>query len=149
MDPAAGSPRLTARQRQILLASRVGHLSTTGQDGQPYVVPCCFTVVENEIVTPIDEKPKSVPGRRLRRVRNLLENPQVALVVDHFEEDWTEIGYLLILGRATLIEAGRDHPQAVSALRAKYRQYAAMALEDLPLIVISPTRVTGWGIYRE
>jgi PPOX class probable F420-dependent enzyme len=149
MDPAREPPRLTARQRQILLASRVGHLSTTGLDSQPYVVPCCFAVVEDEIVTPIDEKPKSVPGRRLRRVRNLLENPQVALVVDHFEEDWTKIGYLLILGQASLIEAGRDHPQALSALRTKYRQYAAMALEDQPLIVISPIRVTAWGIYRE
>ncbi|HEX2170866.1 MAG TPA: TIGR03668 family PPOX class F420-dependent oxidoreductase, partial [Dehalococcoidia bacterium] len=115
--------RLTPQQHQILLASRVGHLATTGQDGQPYVVPCCFAVSDGEIVTPIDEKPKTVPGRRLRRIRNLLENPRVSFVVDHFEEDWSKIGYLLILGQATLIEPGRDRPAALAALRAKYRQY--------------------------
>ena len=141
-------PLLTPDQRQILLASRIGHLATADEDGQPYLVPCCFTVLDDRIVSAIDDKPKRVAGRQLRRVRNILANPRVALTVDHYEEDWTKIGYLLILGTAQVIETGGERPDALSALRAKYRQYARMDLEAQPLIVITPARVTGWGIYR-
>ena len=148
MDPTKTQALLTPDQRQILLASRIGHLATVDQDGQPYLVPCCYTVVDDQIVTAIDEKPKRVAGRQLRRIRNILANPRVALTVDHYEEDWTKIGYLLIIGTAGVIETGGERPEALAALRAKYRQYARMELESQPLIVITPTRVTGWGIYR-
>ena len=146
-SPSTPAP-LTPDQRQILLASRIGHLATVDEDGQPYLVPCCYTVADDLIVSAIDEKPKRVAGRQLRRIRNILANPRVALTVDHYEEDWTKIGYLLVLGTASVIEAGAERPEALAALRAKYRQYARMDLEAQPLIVITPSRVTGWGIYR-
>lgn len=139
---------LTPDQRHVLQSTRVGHLATADADGQPYLVPCCFTVIEDQIVTAIDEKPKQVAGGELRRIRNIRANPRVSLVVDHYEEDWTKIGYLLILGRAEILDRGGDRPDAIAALRAKYRQYGSMALEDQPLIAITPTRVTGWGIFR-
>ena len=139
---------LTLDQRQILLASRIGHLATADPQGQPYLVPVCFTLVDDQIVSAIDEKPKQVAGRRLRRIQNILANPRVALTVDHYEEDWTKIGYLLILGEANVLDTGGERPEALAALRAKYSQYGRMDLESQPLILITPTRVTGWGIYR-
>lgn len=144
----SGAPLLTPEWRQILLANRVGHLATTGPDGQPYLIPFCFTVLDDLIISAIDEKPKQVAGRRLRRIQNILANPRVALTVDRYEEDWTKIGYLLILGEANVIETGGERPDALAALRAKYRQYGPMDLESQPLIVIRPIRVTGWGIFR-
>lgn len=141
-------PLLTPAWRQILLASRVGHLATADEAGQPYLVPCCFTLIDDRVVTAIDEKPKQVAGARLRRIQNILANPKVALSVDHYEEDWTKIGFVLVLGEAAVIEPGRQQPAALAALRAKYRQYGPMRLEAQPLIEITPTRVTGWGIYR-
>lgn len=144
----ADARTLSPAQQQLLLASRIGYLATADREGEPSLIPCCFTVHDDEIVTAIDEKPKGVSGPRLRRIRNIQENPRVTLVVDRYDEDWSKIGYLLVRGTAQIVETGGERPAALAALRAKYRQYGSMYLEDKPLIVITPRRATGWGVYR-
>ena len=132
------SPQVAAFvQRQ-----RLAHLATANREGRPHVVPVCFVFIDGLFYTPVDEKPKRTD--RLRRLRNIEENPSVALVFDHYEEDWQRLGYVLVRGRATVLH-GSDRPEVLAALRQKYAQYTSMALEKRPLIAITPERLASWG----
>src|ERR671921_749110 len=119
---------------------RVGRLATADGHGTPSVVPvvyASFTLDDEPVIAiAIDEKPKGDP-RALRRVRNILERPEVALVVDEYREDWDALAWVLVRGAANLIEPGdAGHAEALAALRQKYLQYASMRLEARPLILI-------------
>jgi PPOX class probable F420-dependent enzyme len=126
-------------------AQRVGHLATADAAGTPHVIPVCFVRVSDTLYIAIDQKPKRGDPRQLKRVRNVLENPRVALVADMYDEDWSRLGFVLLRGRARLVERGQEHHQALAALRAKYEQYRAMALEERPVIAVDIERVTVWG----
>ena len=131
---------------RILRRARVGRLATADRRGQPHVVPICFAYDGRTIYSAIDEKPKRVAARRLRRVRNIDVNPAAALVVDAYREDWRRLWYVLILGEASIVAAGTtEHVRAVRLLRRKYRQYERMQLEDRPVLRISPRRVVSWS----
>jgi PPOX class probable F420-dependent enzyme len=140
-DPAP----ISAEQAAFLDEQRSGRLATVDPSGQPHAVPICYALVDGHIYTPIDEKPKRGDPRELRRIRNILANPKVCLVVDHYEdEEWSRLGWLQVRGIASLVEDDAERARALSALRSRYRQYQAMALEDLPLLRITPTRLVGW-----
>jgi PPOX class probable F420-dependent enzyme len=94
----------------------------------------------------LDEKPKNVPPNRLKRVKNILENPKVALVVDRYSEDWDLLAYVMVRGRAGLVELGtEEHAAAIRLLRGKYHQYERMRIEENPTISIRPERAASWG----
>ena len=134
------------RQRAYLEAARVGRLATADAEGRPHAVPVCFAIAGDRIVTPIDEKPKTVAATELRRSRDIRENPRVALVVDHYVEDWARLGWVQVRGTATHLDPGEaGHYDAVAALRGKYDQYADHALETRLVVVIEPGRVLSWG----
>ena len=97
------------------------------------------------IYSALDQKPKRTTVARLRRVRNIAANPQVALVVDHYAEDWRRLWYLLITGTAELLEGGEEQARAVQLLRQKYPQYRQMDIQASPVIRITPTGVVAWG----
>lgn len=136
-------------ERRYVSAARVGRLATADGNGRPQAVPVCFAMVEDQIVSPIDEKPKATDPTTLRRVRDIAENPAVTLLIDHYTEDWTALGWVQIRGTASLIRPG-EPPQkdAISALRAKYEQYGEHLLEDRPLIQLAPGHVRSWGNLR-
>jgi len=90
-----------------------------------------------------------VAPRRLRRVRNIEANPRIALIVDHYEEEWTQLSWLLVRGTGTLVENGEAHVTGVRLLQKKYAQYEKMSLKDRPLIVIAPSDVTSWKPLQE
>jgi coenzyme F420-0:L-glutamate ligase / coenzyme F420-1:gamma-L-glutamate ligase len=138
---------LTPEVAAFLARARVAHLATADAAGQPHVVPIVFVVLDGRLYSPLDAKPKRVAVARLRRVRNLLANPRVAVVVDHYGEDWGRLGYVLWTGRASVLQAGDEAARARAALRAKYAQYRAgpLRLDEAPLIVVEPQRVTAWG----
>jgi len=106
-----------------------------------------FALLDGDILTPVDEKPQDVPPTELRWVRNIQANPRVALVVDHYAEDWSRLGWLQVRGTATLQSLAdySDHPPAVAALRAKYDQYGTHALEERSLVRVEPGAVRSWG----
>jgi PPOX class probable F420-dependent enzyme len=132
--------------RGFLARQRVAHLATADAHGAPHVVPVCFVVLEATLYIAIDEKPKRGDGRSLRRLRNIASNPQVALVADEYDDrDWSRLGFVLVHARARLVEAAAERRRAIAALRGKYPQYVAMALEDRPLIAADVQRVTAWG----
>ncbi|MBI4265669.1 MAG: TIGR03668 family PPOX class F420-dependent oxidoreductase [Acidobacteria bacterium] len=124
---------------------RVARLATADATGQPHVVPVVFAADVQRLYTPIDAKPKRVDPRQLRRVRNLLANPQVAVVVDEYDEDWSRLAWVLVTGRADIVERGEAHAIGVRLLEEKYPQYGAMPLDQRPVIVVTPARVTSWG----
>lgn len=129
---------------EFLRQARVGRLATATKDGTPYVVPICFAFDSSSIYSAIDEKPKHVTPLKLRRVRNIIENSSVALVVDLYSEDWRELQYVMVQGVAQIVQGGEEHVHAISLLRQKYPQYLSMNLEDRPMLRISPSRIVGW-----
>ncbi len=133
------------RQRAFLNGRRVGRLATADAAGRPHVVPACFALGARGVYITIDEKPKRRAGQPLKRIRNILENPSVALVVDRYDEDWSRLGWVMVRGSAEILENGDEHDRAQALLRDRYPQYRRMALEDLPVIAIRAERVTSWG----
>ena len=119
--------------------ARVARLASCSAAGQPHCVPVCFAHCKGVLVVALDEKPKRVEVLRLKRVRNVLENPQVSLLVDHYEEDWSRLRFSLLEGTAQLRELSSAE---LVALRKKYSQYESMALRWG--LVIEPVRMVAW-----
>lgn len=113
------------------------------------MIPVCYAFDGESIYSVLDAKPKSTPLRQLRRVRNILANPQVSLVVDHYEEDWSRLRYVLVLGEAGLLQEGEEWARAIVTLREKYPQYQEMDLDDSPVIKITPVRFIPWSFEPE
>ena len=128
-----------------LAEARVGHLATASDTGAPHVIPVCFAVYGDRIYSVLDQKPKRTGLTRLRRVRNILANPQATLVVDHYEEEWASLWYIMVSGRAELLLEGQERASAIPVLRAKYPQYRDMDIDENPVISISPERIVAWG----
>jgi PPOX class probable F420-dependent enzyme len=108
----------------------------------------CFAYDGKVFYTAIDQKPKRVTPEQLTRLRNILAVPQVALLIDKYDEDWTQLWYVLIRGKAKLIPMSghTERAWALRKLRAKYPQYAGRMLpDDAPIIRITPDRTVFWG----
>jgi len=135
---------LSDAQRGFLDQCRVGHLATADQKGVPHVIPVCYALGEGTLYITIDEKPKrrDVP---LKRVRNILANPQAAFVVDRYDEDWRRLGWVMLRGGAEILEEGPEYDAAQAMLRERYPQYRAMNLAGLPVIALRIARATSWG----
>lgn len=131
----------------FIRSARVAHLATADKHGQPHVIPICFVFDGKQFFSPIDEKPKQTAPQQLKRVRNIRANPRVSLVIDRYDEDWHRLAYVLIFGRARVINRGIAHRQAVRLLRRKYPQYRRMAIDQRPLIVITTLRITAWRTF--
>jgi coenzyme F420-0:L-glutamate ligase / coenzyme F420-1:gamma-L-glutamate ligase len=126
-------------------AHRVARLATVDDAGRPLVLPICYIVAGETVYSPIDAKPKRVPVQRLKRLRNIQRNPHVALVIDDYGEDWTQLAYVILHGTAAILTGGLPFEQAVTALREKYPQYQHMPIQDNPMIAVHLTRAVSWG----
>jgi coenzyme F420-0:L-glutamate ligase/coenzyme F420-1:gamma-L-glutamate ligase len=141
---------MTPQQERYLRDARVARLATVDDRGNPYVVPVCFVYEAGRIYTALDQKPKSVLPTRLRRVKNILANPGVALLVDHYTEDWNALSYMLVRGKASVVEEEEEERGfAVAALRAKYSQYAEMLKDEATVIAVQPESVSSWAASGE
>ncbi len=136
------------KERRILLTNRVARLATADGAGAPHVVPVCFAYDGQCLYIPVDRKEKSVAPGELKRVRNIMSNPRVSLVVDGYYEDWSRLYFVLISGRAEIIDSGGEYRNSLGILSRKYAQYVEMGLEDagLPVIKITPERIFSWGL---
>jgi PPOX class probable F420-dependent enzyme len=149
---------LTAAERSLLETARTAVLATIDPGGLPRLVPVCYVapgepagVGGGVVYSPLDAKPKRVAEpHRLARVRDILARPEVRLLVDRWDEDWTRLAWIRLGGRAELLEPDREADRAersaaIAALRAKYSQYADHDLESRPLIRVTLTDVSSWG----
>jgi PPOX class probable F420-dependent enzyme len=136
---------LSDAEHRFLARQRVAHLATAQRNGVPHVVPVCFGLCDRTLYITIDEKPKRDSDTPLKRLRNIAENPAVALVVDHYDEDWTRLGFVMLHGRAEILSTGTEHAEAQQLLRERYPQLQAMAIAGLPVIAVRIERTTSWG----
>jgi PPOX class probable F420-dependent enzyme len=155
-DPTmAGVVNLSTSERSFLAAARSATLATIAPDGRPRLVPICFAVGPVEpghstrVYSPIDEKPKAAADpAALARIRDLLARPRASILVDHWSEDWSQLGWLRmdVTGEVLAPSPAADAERAIAIerLRSKYPQYVDHRLEDLPLLRFVVTAVTGW-----
>lgn len=136
--------QLTPNQVQLLAAAPVGHLATVDSHGMPHVIPVCYVLDGQFLYSALDQKPKRAPVTRLRRVRNIQANPNVALVVDHYEADWSRLWYILVTGQAELLRDDAERSRAIGLLRQKYPQYQDMDIDQNPVIKIIPSKIIPW-----
>jgi PPOX class probable F420-dependent enzyme len=136
---------LTDQERRFLEGGRVARLATADGAGRPHVVPVCYALLGDTVWFTIDEKPKRRPGARLKRLENLRANPAAALVVDRYDEDWSRLGWVMVRGRAEILEAGPEHDRAQAGLRARYPQLGAMRIEPLPVVGVRIEHASSWG----
>ena len=137
--------KVAKKTSRFVRFARVAHLATADKKGRPLVIPICFVFDGHELYSPIDEKPKKSSPLKLKRIQNILVNPQVSVVVDRYDENWKRLAYVLITGRAKVLRKGLKHRKAVALLRKKYPQYRQMAIHERPMIRITPTRWKRWG----
>jgi PPOX class probable F420-dependent enzyme len=132
----------TEAVRRRVAEARVGRLATVRPGGTPHLVPICFAIVGDTVVSAVDDKPKTTPD--LQRLANIRANPAVSLLVDHYEEEWSRVWWARVDGRARVVERGDEHDAAVAALRRKYPQYEGVGIAGAA-IVIDVDRWRGWA----
>ena len=136
---------LSGKERRFVESARVARLATADAGGVPHVVPVCYALIGDSLYVTIDEKPKRPGARVVKRLRNVMENPAVAAVVDRYDDDWSRLAWVMLRGRAEILDRGGEHDRAQAALRERYPQYRAMRLEPLPVIALRIARVNAWG----
>ena len=132
--------------RQRVEAARVGRLATTDPDGGPHLVPIVFVLDGDTLYSAVDAKPKR--SRTLRRIENARERPDVTVLVDHYEDDWTRLWWVRLRGRARVLDEGEEAERALGLLTAKYEQYATER-PGLPVLAIDVLEGRGWAAQPE
>lgn len=130
------APALRAR----VVAARVARLATIRPDGTPHVIPITFVLDGRSIVTAIDHKPKRTTD--LQRLRNIHANPAVAVLVDHYDDDWARLWWARADGTARVV-AAPDAAEALDLLAVKYAPYRQRRPEG-PVIVVTVDRWSAW-----
>jgi len=139
-------PLSSPETRVKLEAARVARLATLDAERSPHMVPICFVCDGSLFYSAIDRKPKRVAANSLTRLKNIAQTSRVALLVDHYDEDWTRLWYVLVRGEAELVSDSAERERAIQLLRVKYPQYDTdMLAGDAPVLRITPARITAWG----
>jgi PPOX class probable F420-dependent enzyme len=134
----SGSPAM----RALVAEARVAHLATTERGGRPHLVPFCFALEGDVLYSAVDQKPKR--STRLKRLENIRLHPEVTVLVDHYEEDWSQLWWVRLRGDARVVEEGAEREHAFSLLEAKYDQYRADPPSG-PVIVVEVREWLGWS----
>jgi PPOX class probable F420-dependent enzyme len=132
---------LSARQYAFVERRRIGRLATANAAAMPQVMPICFAIHEDSLYTALDEKPKR--ARDAKRLKNIRENPHVTFLADHYDEDWSRLGWVMLRGRAEILDRGDEFEHGGTLLRKRYGQYASMSLA--PVIAVRILQVRSWG----
>jgi len=127
--------------RRRVATARVARLASVDRNGHPHVVPFCFALSGDRIVSVVDQKPKQT--LQLRRLENIRRCPDVQLVVDHYDDDWTVLWWVRVSGQGRIVERGSEREAAVDLLAAKYGQYREHRPAG-PALMIDITRIISW-----
>jgi PPOX class probable F420-dependent enzyme len=131
-----------ARMRQLVATARVGRLATLAPDGRLHLVPICFALDGDVLYSAVDAKPKR--SRRLQRIENVRAHPDVAVLVDHYEEDWSRLWWVRLRGRGRVVERGREFELALRLLAEKYDQYRQRPPPG-PVLAVEIAEWRGWS----
>jgi PPOX class probable F420-dependent enzyme len=127
--------------RGLLAAERVARLAYVDDDDSPRVLPVTFAVAGDAVWSAIDQKPKRTPEPA--RVRHLRRRADAALVVDLYDDDWTRLAWVQVLGDVEVLDLA-ESGEGLDALTAKYEQYRA-ARPPGPFLRLVPERVVCWS----
>jgi PPOX class probable F420-dependent enzyme len=130
-----------ATMRRLVGEARVARLASVRPDGRPHIIPCCFAIEGDTVYSAVDAKPKST--LELRRLENIRLTPAVALLIDHYSEDWAALWWVRLDGTAQVIESGHERDHALERLREKYEQYRREPPPG-PVIMMDVTRWRAW-----
>ncbi len=143
MHPRWQTRRVDEEQlRDRFASSPVARLATVRPDGGPHLVPIVFELVANTVYTVVDAKPKRT--QHLQRLANVRREPRCAVLVDHYEDDWSRLWWVRADGLGTVLEdPPADHP-GLAALARRHPQYRAVAPAG-PLLAVTVQRWSGWS----
>ncbi|WP_316247644.1 TIGR03668 family PPOX class F420-dependent oxidoreductase [Nonomuraea sp. PA05] len=139
MTRAAGGAAMSAAR---FAAQRVARLARLAPDGTPRVVPITFAILDGDVVTAVDHKPKTTTD--LARLRDIQANPAVSVLADHYEDDWTRLWWVRADGLARVLDGGEERERALDALVAKYAQYRERRPAG-PVVLVEVTRWSEWS----
>jgi len=142
---SVGPGEPSASERRFLAHQRIAHLATADRRAIPHVVPVCFVISARTLYITIDEKPKRQSNVALKRLRNIAENPAVAVVIDRYDEDWTLLGWVMLRGHAEVLTGGTEHDDAQALLCSRYSQLRTMRISQQPVIAVRIEQTTSWG----
>ena len=125
-----------------LTSARVARLATTDPDGRPHLVPIVFALDGDTLYSAVDRKRKR--SRTLRRIENARARPDVTVLVDHYDDDWSGLWWIRLRGRARVLDAGEEHDRALALLRDKYPQYRDEPPGG-PVLAVDVTDVRSWS----
>jgi PPOX class probable F420-dependent enzyme len=125
-----------------LTSARVARLATTDPDGRPHLVPIVFVLDGDTLYSAVDRKPKR--STTLRRIENARARPDVTVLVDHYDDDWTRLWWIRLRGSARILDAGEERAHALQLLREKYPQYRSEP-PDGPVLAVDVTEVREWA----
>jgi PPOX class probable F420-dependent enzyme len=130
----------TEEARRRFGAARVARLATADAAGRPHVVPIVFALEGDRVYSAVDAKPKRTTA--LRRLANVRENPAAAVLVDHYDDDWSTLWWVRADGRGRVLDAAAEEAaQAVALLAERYPQQRAVGA----VLAIDVERWTGWS----
>ncbi len=124
-----------------LTSARVARLATTDPDGRPHLVPIVFALEGDTLYSAVDRKPKR--SKKLRRIENARERPDVTILVDHYDEDWQQLWWVRLRGHARVLDDGDERAHALTLLQEKYPQYRSEP-PDGPVLAVDITDVRSW-----
>jgi PPOX class probable F420-dependent enzyme len=129
--------------RRLADGARVARMATIDPDGRPNTVPVVFALDGDTLYSSIDDKPKRT--LQVRRLDNIKRNPdKVAVLIDHYEEDWPEVWWVRLRGSARVIEDGPERDRALELLARRYTQYDEMPPQGA-VIAVDVTEWRGWS----
>lgn len=135
---------------EFIERARVARLATVDSASKPHLVPVVFVFDSNHFFIPIDEKRKTARPDKLKRINNIQHNPNVALLIDNYSEDWTRLAFIIIQGKATIATRTLENIQvreAYKKLMIKYLQYEKVGVGEM-CIIIAPKKVASWSNSR-
>ena len=137
--------KLNQKTMALIKEAKVARLATVDQKLHPYVVPVVFVFHENSFFIPLDEKSKTVNPKNLKRVKNIEKNPNVTLLIDKYQNDWKKLFFLMIQGKAKVIDGNNKLMDKIHKLLvSKYPQYKKIGIGN-SCIKIEPTKVRFWS----
>lgn len=127
--------------RQLRMA-RSATLGTVDEQGRPHLVPIVFAYEDGVLYSAVDQKPKST--YRLRRLRNIEANPDVSVLVDHYEDDWSRLWWVRLDGTATVLRSGPGFRRGLALLTRKYNVYTIEPPPG-PVIEVRVQEIRSWS----
>ena len=136
--------------KTIIDKATVARLATVDSEHKPHVVTVVFVFDNDYYFIPIDQKTKRSRPENLKRIKNIQQNPNVALLIDEYNEDWRQLYFIMIQGKASIV-GGKELEQneqvllekAHKLLSAKYVQYQEIGIGEYVIMII-PQKVITW-----